>query len=765
MVPYSVIGKSVLRADGPVKATGEALYSTDIKLPDMLIGKIKRSPHPFAKIVSINIDKAQRLPGVEAVITAKNVVQFPYGVVVPDELPLADKYVRFHGDEVAAVAAVDEETAEEALDLLTIEYDELPYVLGTAEAMKPGAVIIHPEREKMEHNIADCIEYDRGEGEAAFKQADIIVEERFSTHVQHQAYLEPQACVAQWDACDKLTLWGGTQRVFTNRDILAMALGIPGSQIRIIQPYVGGGFGGRQELHPYFSIAALLSKAAGKPVKIVYTREEDFISARPRISETIDLRLGFKKDGSMIAKRAIVNVNTGAYAGICPAIMAVSTIRPDCLYRQPNIRLVANLIYTNTIPRGAFRGFGNPEMLFAMESLIDMAADKLGIDPINLRLRNAVDKGDTTVHGWLLKSCGFKETLRVARQKSDWDSKRQKKEANHGFGMACQVHVSGNAAVAKRHGYEGSAATISLDQYGKAKVVTGEVELGQGMCTVLSQIAAESLGLNIEDIEVVPLVDTDTSPFCLGTMGSRVTVLCGNAVSLAARDSKRQLLRHASEKLGVKIGDLEIRNSKFYVKGSAEEMATVQNIASHTVYTKLSGMPIIGRGEYLVPDDVVAPDKTGYGNYSLSYTYGNAVAEVSVDRDTGKVDVLNIWYTANIGRVINPKTAEGQVEGGVIQGIGYALTEDYIWEKGRLQNPNFTDYKVPESAGIPEIHCFLLEQPNPGSPFGAKSIGEPVLNPIAPAIANAISDAIGVRVKELPITPEKILKNLKKGDK
>ena len=449
MAEYAVIGKSIPRVDGLEKVTGKAIYAGDIMLPGMLIGKVKRSPYPFAKILSINTDKARKLPGVEAVITAENVVQCPYGVIINDELPLADGYARYAGEAVAAVAAIDDETAEEALDLIEVEYEELPYVLDAEEAMAPGAPVIHPERKEAKQNIAHHLEYMRGEGEAAFKQADLILEERFSTCAQHHAYLETQACVAQWDVSGKLTLWGAIQRVSTNRVVLARSLGVPVPQVRLIQPYVGGGFGGKEEMHPNFPICALLAKAADKPVKFVYTREEDFIVGHPRVKETINLRLGFKKDGTMVAKSTVLMVNSGAYAGICPAITSVSAVRSDCLYQQPNIKAVANLVYTNTIPRGAYRGFGNPEMLFAMESMIDMAAEKLGIDPIELRLKNAVQRGDTTVHGWILRSCGFKETLRLARQKSNWSKNRQRKETNHGFGVACQVHVAGNAQMAK----------------------------------------------------------------------------------------------------------------------------------------------------------------------------------------------------------------------------------------------------------------------------------------------------------------------------
>ncbi|MDP2931007.1 MAG: xanthine dehydrogenase family protein molybdopterin-binding subunit [Chloroflexota bacterium] len=765
MAKYACIGKSILRVDAREKVTGEAVFAGDIQLAGTLTGKIKSCPYPFARILAINTEKARRLRGVRAVITARDVTQFPYGLVVNDELPLADQYARYAGDGVAAVAAIDEDIAEEALELIEVEYEELTPVLNPAEALKPGAPVVHPERAEAVQNIAHRIEYVRGEGEAAFQKADLIIEDRFFSHTHHQAYLEPQACIAQWNGSGKLSIWGSTQSVFTTQDMLARSLGIPEHRARVVQPYVGGGFGGKKEMRPIFPITALLAKAAGRPVKVTYTREEEFISGRPRLAETIDLKLGFKKDGTMVAKSAVITADAGAYAGCCPHVMAVSTIRPDCLYRLPNIKMLANLVYTNTIPRGGFRGFGNPQMLFAMESLIDMAAEKLGIDPIQIKQKNSSKKGDVTAHGWILKSCGFDETLRLAREKSDWTSRRRKKEPNRGVGVASQVHVSGNRAVAKARGFDGSAALVNIDQWGRAKVISGETDLGQGMTTVFAQIAAEALGMKVEDVEVLPFVDADIAPFCYGTFADRVTVLGGNAVLKAAKDARKQLLRHAALKLGVKSNDLVIKDSKFFTKKAGRELATVKEIAYETVFKKLGGVPITGRAEFTVPDYVVVPDKTGYGNYALSYTFSTAVVEVAVDTETGKVDVLDIWYAVNVGRAINPKSCEGQIEGGVVQGVGFALAENYIWGDGRVLNPNFTDYKIPLSQGIPDVHSYWVEQPNPGSPYGAKGIGEPVLNPIAPAIANAVYNAIGVRIKELPITPEKILKALKETAK
>jgi CO/xanthine dehydrogenase Mo-binding subunit len=623
---------------------------------------------------------------------------------------------------------------------------------------------VHPEREEAQNNVAYHLEFVRGEGEAAFEHADLTIEDRFSTQAQHQCYLELQACVAQWDVSGRLTVWGTAQCPFSYRSELGRALGIPEDRIRIIRPYVGGGFGGRVMMHQHFPICALLARKAMTPVKIEYTREEEFIFGRPRISEIIDLRLGFKKDGTMVAKSVVVTADGGAYAGLAPSIVGVSLTRPDCLYRMPNIKAVGNLVYTNKIPRSPFRGFGNTEMLYAMESLIDMAAERLGMDPVEIRLKNCVHKGDVTAHGWILNSCGLAESIQITAGESQWKAKKQKagSEKNRGIGMACQVHVSSKRVHPL---YDGSAAIVNIDQYGKAKVISGETDIGQGMTTIFAQIAAEELGIGIENVEVLPTVDTDISPYCFGTYASRVSTMGGNAVRLAARDGRDRLLRGAAELLKLDADILEIRNGDFYSGETGEKIASVREVARDIVLGKQGGVPITGRGEYTVPGYVVRPDATGYGNYSVGYAFSTQIAEVSVDTETGKVDVINVWVGQDVGRALNPKLCEGQIDGGVVQGMGYALSENYIWGEGKVLNPRFTDYKIPTFSGTPGIHYFWVETNEPGGPFGGKSIGEAAMNPTAVAIANAVYDAVGVRIKDLPLTPEKITRALREKQK
>jgi CO/xanthine dehydrogenase Mo-binding subunit len=426
---------------------------------------------------------------------------------------------------------------------------------------------------------------------------------------------------------------------------------------------------------------------------------------------------------------------------------------------MPNTKTSAKLVYTNKTPRGALRGFGTQITIFAMESMMDMAAEELGIDPPEIRLKNATQKGDTTVHGFIINSCGLSEAIKLAAEKSGWRDKRKEKGKNYGIGLANGTHVSGNRNVMPI--FEGSAAMVCINEQGKVTVICGELDLGQGSSTVFAQIAAEEVGVGIENVKVLP-VDTDVSPFAKGTYGDRVTAMGGHAVKLAAQDARVKLLSRAAEILKADVKDIDLRNGKFYVRGSAKAIATLEEIARQVVL-KGGGLPIIGQGNYTVPDYVVyAGEKSQYyGNYSIAYTFLTEIAEVSVDTDTGKVDVHNFWAAVDLGKAINPKMCEGQVEGGVTMGIGYALSENYYLDEGRMLNPNFTDYKVPTFLAAPRIHSFFIETVDPATPYGAKAIGEAVGNPTAPAIANAIYHAVGVRMKDLPITPEKILKALR----
>ncbi len=760
MAKYSYIGKSVPRLDARDKAAGTAIFSSDIRFPGILYGKCKRCPHPFAKILNIDASQALKLPGVRAVITARNVEQTYYGEFVSEQLPLCDQYARYIGDEVAAVAAVDEDIAEEALDLIEVEYEVLNPVFDPEKALEPGAPAVHPELETIKQNTAFRVNFERGKGEAGFKHAATILEDRFTTQPMHQGYMQTRDCVAQWNG-GRLTLWAVIQSPFRMRAPVARAIVVPEDYIRVIPGYVGGGFG--NNAIRIWPIATLLAREAGKPVKMVLTRAEDFISGRPFPSAIIDMKMGFKRDGIMVAKKMDIIVDAGAYIGSCIGVTAVASGRADNLYRLPNIKTSCKLVFTNNTPHGSLRGYGTQLTTFALECMVDMAAAELGLDPTEIRLKNASHKGDTTVHGFILNSCGLDEAIKLAAEKTGWAEKRKAKDKNYGIGLANATHVSGPRIIYPV--FEGSSALVQIDQLGKVRVFSGELEIGQGSDTVFAQITAEELGINIEDIKIIP-VDTDVSPFAKGTFGDRITALGGAAVRKAAIDARTQLLNRAAEILKTGADKLELKNGKFFQKGSPEPVATLEEIAYQIILNR-SGLPVIGQGDYTVPDNVVevGGKQQYYGNYSIAYTFLTQIADVCVDRETGKVDVRNVWSAIDLGKAVNPKMCEGQIKGGVTMGLGYALSEDYIMDKGRLLNPGFTDYKMYSPSNTPPIHSFFIETIDPTTPYGLKAVGEAVGDPTAAVIANAVYNAIGVRIKDLPITPEKILKALKEQNK
>lgn len=753
MEQYSIIGRRMLRKDAREKITGKAVYGFDVNMPGMLYGKILRSPLPHAKILKMDVSKAERLPGVKAVITAEGTPKIKYGAVIQDRFFLALDKVRYIGEEVAAVAAENEHIAEEALDLIEVEYEELPAVFDPEEALNSNAPQIHEGR----GNIAAHHKIFRGDIEKGFRESHHIFEDSFCTSSVTHCCIETHPCVANMDATGKITLWASVASPFQVRQTLSRVLNMPEAKLRIIQPFIGGAFGGKVEMKPIHPICALLAKKTGRPVKMVNSREEEFATTNPRVPSIVKLKTGVKKDGTIVAKQAEIITDGGAYTGLGPAILDVITIRMDNIYRFSNIKTEAKLVYTNKVPVGPFRGFGNPQRAFAVESQMDMIAEKLGMDPMEIRLKNAVQAGDITAHGWKIHSCGLSECIRQSAQLARWQEKRTNKSPKRGIGMACGIHVSGNRPA---FNYDGSTALIKVNLDGTFHLVTGETEIGQGAATTLAQIAAEELGVSLEDIEVVP-VDTDFSPFCLGSFADRVTTIGGKAVQLAASDAKGQLFHTAAEALEVSDTDLESKDRRIYVKGSPERGMSISEVARIGLY-RGGGAPVIGKASY-DPDTVVPDPKTLYGNSSSDYAFVCQVAEVEVDTETGQVTVLNFVAAHDLGKAINPMTAEGQIQGALVQGLGFALTEKLVNDAGKIVNPNFLEYNILYALDIPKIKPILIETQNPTGPFGAKGLGEPALVPTAPAIANAIYDAVGVRIKELPITPEKVLKALKDG--
>lgn len=742
-----VVGMPHPGVDARAKAVGRLEYITDMRLPKMLEGKILRSPHPHARILNVDTQRATRLPGVRAVITSKDTPRLLYGPMIADQYPLAVDRVRYVGDAVAAVAAIDTYTATEALSLIDVDYEILPPVFDPMEAILPGAPQLHDVKTR---NIALTAGWQRGEVDEAFRASDVILEQRFQTQLVHQCYMEPMAAIAAWDTHGRLTLWLPIQVPGLAQWNYAAALGLAPGRVRVVQTEMGGAFGGKLE-HSFHLVCALLSQAAGLPVRIAYTREEEFEAGLPRVPFVIDLRVGAKRDGTLMAKQADLFADNGAYTSYGPAILSAAATRSDCLYRLNNVRTSMTLVYTNKVPTGCFRGFGNLQMHFANESMMDMLAYELGVDPLDFRLKNATHAGDVTVHGFQIGSCGLSECLKQAAELSRWRETRSNPRRLHGIGVAAAIHVSSNRSFVPE--FDGSAAIIRIGADGKATVLTGEVDMGQGSKTVFAQIAAEELGLTLNDISV-PNADTDLSPFGLGTWGSRATTLGGNAVKAAAEDARRKLLTAATELLDARPGTLVIEGG--FVRAPDGARASFADVAKHFAYRN-GGAPILGQGHFVPPGVVPSDPRTKFGNVSCAYPFGVHVAEVEVNIDTGQVRVVRIVAAHDVGKVVNPLGAEGQVEGGIAQGMGFALMEEMQVISGKPANPNFRDYKIPSTMDMPEIECSFIESQDPHGPYGAKGLAEPAIIPTPPAIANALFDALKIRFTELPITPQKVL--------
>jgi putative selenate reductase molybdopterin-binding subunit len=760
METFSYIGKRVPKIDGIDLVMGSAKFVVDLGLPGMLCGKILRSPLPHARIRRIDTSKAQQLPGVKAVVTGADFPKEKYGYVlgyramIRDEAPLAWDKVRCIGDAVAAVAAIDEETAEEALDLITVDYEELPAIFDPEKAMEPEAPLIH---EGMERNITAYRKREFGDLEKGFREADYVFEDRFETSKVTHCCLMPRTCLANYER-DRLTVWATTQTPYRLRRIFSDIFDIPQSKIRVIQTHMGAGFGGRVEPFPLDFAAILLSQKAGRPVKIVHTREEEFTTTRTRHPWIITVKTGVKKNGKILAREVKAILDGGAYCSSGPNTASWAGYMFCSLYKVPNIRFEYYVVYTNKVAAGSFRGFGTPQVWFASESQLDMITDRLGLDPGEIRLQNLYEKGDVTTSGAHFKSIGLRECILKAMEESGWKNKRKQRKRFRGIGMACMNHASG----ARYHPLldaDFGTATIKLNEDGTANLAVGTHDLGQGSSTVLCQIVAEVLGMPLGNIQISS-GDTEVCPEDMGTFASRQTVIGGNAVLLAAQDARRQLFEAASQLLGEKVKDLGIRDGEIFIKGSPDKSLDMGRVIRETLYRQ-GGHTIIGKGHYDANCEL--PDSgTGYGNIAVNYIFGCHVAEVEVDPNTGRVKVLKVVAAHDLGRAINPMGVEGQIEGSVAMGLGYALTEEMVLEKGKVFNPSFLDYRIPSAMDMADVISILVEAPDPEGPFGAKGVGEPGLSPLAPAIANAIYNAVGIRIKTLPMKPEEIFQVIKK---
>jgi len=750
MKEYSVVGKSLPRLDSISKVSGEARYTVDMFLPGMLYGKILRSPYPHARILNIDISKANRLPGVKSMITGKDTlgVRYSYFTNPPqyeDELILAIDKVRHIGEAVAAVAAASEDIAEEALDVVEVEYEELPSVFNPEEAMKDGSPRIH---ENVGNNIAHQLHLDFGNIVDGFDRSEYIREDRFITNPLNHGFLEPHVSIAKFDLTGKLTVWTSTQIPFFLRKDLSKTLGLTEGMVRVIKPYVGGAHCGKLELLAHHFCSALLSKKTGRPVKIELSRDEIFQINRGAHPVIIDLKTGVKKEGILMAQQAKLIADGGAYlsAGLLLNVLAGAFI--PLPYRLNNFKYDGYIVYTNNPVCATQRGMGLVQMRYAIDSQLDMIAKDLGIDPMDLMIKNAIQPMSTTITKTKVTSCGLIECIQKARDNSDWEKKRLN---NRGIGIGCGFCSSGVKGTKVPN--DTSAAFVKIHPDGTAILLVGAADLGQGSDTILSQILAEELGISLEDIRIVS-ADTEITPVDLGSLGSRVTFQAGNAVRAAASDAKKILLEVAAQKLNAKVEDLEIKHKQIFIRGLPDRMVSFVDAVRASEYSE-KGEPIMGKG-YYNPDSEIPDPETLEGNIALAYSFGTAIAEVNIDIETGKIEVSEIISAHDCGFPINPMAVEGQIEGQAILGLGQALYEERILDRGLMLNPSFLGYKIPTSLEMPIIKSILVETIDPNGPFGAKECGEGPQVSIVPAIVNAVHDAIGLRIKELPITPEKI---------
>lgn len=801
MSNFSIIGKPVAMIDSAGKTTGAGKYTDDLVVPGMLVGKILHSPHPHARIKKIDAVKALALEGVVAVVTGEDAPN-KYGIlpVGHDETALAVDKVRYIGDNVACVAAVSESIAEEACQLIDVEYEVLPAYFDPEDSMKAETDLIHDHKL---HNLEKDYHHVFGDPEKGFAEAEHIAEARYIAGEVTHAAMEPHSTLASFELdphtgqMGRLTVWSSTQVPYYLQHKLSLVLELPMSQIRVIKPLVGGGFGGKSEVIPLEIIAAVAARAAKAPVKITYTREEVFWAHRGRPRTIIDLKTGVKRDGRITAVAARVVQDGGAYCSYGVVTILYSGALLGALYDIPNIRYDGYRVLTNKPACGAMRGHGTVNVRFAFESQLDEIAAALKLDPADIRRVNLLKPPCITVNGLRVQSYGLPECVEKVVERSGWAARKGKLGRGRGLGLGCSHYVSGAANSIIRSDMPHSTVNIKIDRDGGVVVYTGASEIGQGSDTMTAQVAAEVLGCSLARVKVVA-ADTDLTPIDIGSYSSRVTFMAGNATLRAAEEVKKQIVSAAAKKMGCAPEEVVFRDDVATRKGAAAtpaaaDAATVagrvdgQVLRGSTQQKRKEEGPkdrmtfeeavaaaidfhgtLRGTGSYAPPVEARGGKHKGGGvGPSPAYSYAAQVAEVSVDEETGAVTVHKVWAAHDCGRALNPVAVEGQVIGSVWMGLGQALQEEMVWKDGLLMNPGLLEYRSPSSVESPEVECIIVESVDPEGPFGAKECSEGSLAATIPAISNAIYDAVGIRLREAPFTPERVLAALRdqKGQK
>jgi CO/xanthine dehydrogenase Mo-binding subunit len=749
MDKFSVIGKSEKRVDTTSKATGEAQFSADLILPRMLTGKVLRSPHPHARILSIDTSRAEALPGVRAIVTSKDLCGDRWGVFryTQDQQFLATDKVRYVGEEIAAIAATDEDTALRALALIDVDFELLPAVFDADEALRPGAPLIH---DLYPGNINIHVKIDVGNIENGFKESYYTREDTFTAPEDSYFQGEPYAVVAQFDHSGNLEIWMPNAGPHLKAKPLSNALKIPLSKIRVRKITIGGAFGGRSEISPADTICALLARKSQRPVKLVYSREENSIATRQAHSMVTTIRTGVDREGRVLARDITCHMDGGAYSSTGPIAVSVPFLCMEQAYRMANVRYNGYRIITNKPIRGMFRTHGRA-FACGIDVQLDMIGEALGLDPVEMRLRNVRQKGDYTPTRSFVASCGMTEAILKAADKAKWKEKYGKLPPFHGIGIGCNSVQTGFPMGIRG----GSQAFIKFNEEGGVTVISGVVDNGQGNDNMLVQVAAEELGINVENVQLTT-ADTEVTPGDPGSYSMCETFVGGNAVRLAAQDARNKLFRIAAEVLKANPEQLTAKENKIYVSGNEERTVSISKVVRIAL---ARGESISGEGSYWPKVD---PKRewvdNPFGQLSETFSFGAVIAEVSVDPETGQVKVLEVTAAQDVGFALNPKVIEGQFEGGLAMGgQGGMLTECHLWHEGRLLNPTQLDYRVPLACDMPKINNVIVETIDPNGPYGAKEAGMSVAMSAAQAYCGAISNAIGVALKEYPLTPDKIL--------
>jgi CO/xanthine dehydrogenase Mo-binding subunit len=757
MVEYSVVGKSVERTDGRLKVTGKARFAGDLVAPGMLHGKILRSPVAHANILHIDTSRAKALPGVMAVITGKDFPGSPFGTRpdTRDQLPMPLTKVHHFGEGVAAVAALDEDTAEEARDLIRVEYEELPVVLTAADALKPDAPSVN---EFIKGNVPYSSDFLFGDVERGFKAADHIREETFSSQRVTVGFIEPHACLAEVDPTGRVLLQGSKQSPYITWRHMCRALDLPLSKMRIVNPFVGGAFSGKHDPFDVDFAAVKLAQITNRPVKIALNYDEVLAAYRQRNAMDAKLKIGVKKNGAITALKAECILEGGPICGIGPFNIYYFGAFLNIPYKIPAIEYHGKLVYSNRAPCGTVRGQEIVLAQFALDSLLHMVAEDLGMDQVDIRHLNAVTDNWRTANGIVVDVSGLQECIKRSAGKIGWKESREERPEGRGIGFSCASHPSGP----RLGGHFGSSVMLKLVEDGKVVVTHGGTEIGQGANTVFCQMAAEVLGLPFEDI-IQGVSDSDTAIFDSGMFGDRCTYWDGNATIAAANDLKRQLAVIAAKELQADPEELEFKNKRIFIKGEPEKGIDFLLAVRRAYYER--GEPLYGKGYWAATDIDLVDWKTGKGNLAHGLDFIATAIEVQVDKETGKVTLIRGVHGDDAGQPINPAMLEGQVNGGSAHMTGHALFEESLYdEKGRALNYTWRDYKQPTSLDVPEYVVEHVHTHDPHGPFGAKGAGEASSCSTLAAVANGIYDAVGVRIKDLPITAEKILKALKEKE-